>query len=120
MQLAPIGAACYPRGASQDLVRGRRQDMGNTPVTHETASEVASRFLRLYTGAISDILDKNGYRSQVLPYYITPFTTANRVAGMAFTGQGYPCADIAHDDTGMRLKVLDRISPGTVSVDRNS
>jgi 4-hydroxy-4-methyl-2-oxoglutarate aldolase len=90
--------------------------MGKTQVTPENVAEVASRFSRLYTGAISDILDKNGYRYQVLPYYITPFTTANRVAGIAFTGQGYPCADVAHDDTHMRLKILDRISPGTVSV----
>lgn len=85
-------------------------------VTSENIADVVARFLRLYTGAISDILDKNGYRRQVLPYYITPFTTANRVAGIAFTGQGYPCADIAHDDTKTRLKILDSIAPGTVSV----
>ena len=90
--------------------------MEKTSVTPDNAAEVARRFLRLYTGAISDILDKNGYRNQVLPHYITPFTTANRVAGLAFTGQGYPCADIAHDDTQTRLKILDSISPGTVSV----
>ena len=60
--------------------------MEKTTITPENVAEVASRFLRLYTGAISDILDKNGCRNQVLPYYITPFTTANRVAGMAFTG----------------------------------
>jgi hypothetical protein len=35
-------------------------DMGKTPVTPENATEVAGRFLRLYTEAISDILDKNG------------------------------------------------------------
>jgi regulator of RNase E activity RraA len=90
--------------------------MGKTPVTPENVAEIVGRFLKLYTGAISDILDKSGYRSQVLPYCITPFTTANRVAGMAFTGQGYPCADIAHDDTRTRLKILDSITPGTVSV----
>ena len=90
--------------------------MEKTSITPENVAEVASRFLRLYTGAISDILDKNGCRNQVLPYYITPFTTANRVAGMAFTGQGYPCADTAHDDTPTRLKMLDSIAPGTVSV----
>ena len=39
------------------------------------------------------MLDKHGYRDQVLPHFITPFTRANRVAGPAFTGQGYPCAD---------------------------
>jgi 4-hydroxy-4-methyl-2-oxoglutarate aldolase len=90
--------------------------MDSTSVKTDHTSDVARRFLRLYTGAISDILDKNGYRDQVLPYYITPFTTANRVAGAAFTGQGYPCADIAHDDTKTRLKILDSITPGTVSV----
>ena len=90
--------------------------MRKTNVTAENVAEVATRFSKLYTGAISDILDKNGYRFQVLPHYITPFTIANRVAGVAFTGQGFPCADIAHDDTQIRLKILDRISPGTVSV----
>ena len=77
---------------------------------------VAERYKRLYTGAISDMLDKNGYRHQVLPFYITPFTKADRIAGPAFTGQGYPCADIAHNDTETRLRMLDSITPGTVSV----
>lgn len=90
--------------------------MGKEAITSDNVAVVAARFLRLYTGAISDILDKSGYRNQVLPYYITPFTTASRVAGLAFTGQGYPCADIAHDDTKTRLKILDSIAPGTVSV----
>jgi regulator of RNase E activity RraA len=90
--------------------------MMSTTVTAQSVAEVADRFLKLYTGAISDILDKNGFRNQVLPYYITPFTMADRVAGVAFTGQGYPCADISHDDTKTRLKILDSITPGTVSV----
>jgi len=52
----------------------------------------------------------------VLPHYITPFTVANRLAGPAFTGQGYPCADPTSDDTPTRLAMLDSITPGTVSV----
>jgi 4-hydroxy-4-methyl-2-oxoglutarate aldolase len=84
--------------------------------TPEQVAEIAGRFIKLYTGAISDILDQRGYRNQVLPHYITPFTIAQRVSGIAFTGQGYPCADIAHDDTKTRLKILDSITPGTVSV----
>ena len=90
--------------------------MGQTPTTPEGASEIAARYSRLYTGAISDILDKNGYRCHVLPYYITPITIVNRMAGMAFTGQGYPCADNANNDTQTRLKMLDSISPGTISL----
>ncbi len=81
-----------------------------------SVEELAARYSRLYTGAIADILDKRGCRNQVLPYYITPFTKANKVAGPAFTGQGYPCADSSHDDTGTRLAMLDSIVPGTVSV----
>jgi regulator of RNase E activity RraA len=87
-----------------------------TILTPDQIDSVAERYKRLYTGAVSDILDKNGYRDQVLPYYITPFTKADRVAGPAFTGQGYPCADTTHDDTQTRLRMLDSITPGTVSV----
>jgi regulator of RNase E activity RraA len=79
-------------------------------------AEIRKRYLRLYTGAIADMLDKNGHRNQVLPHYITPFTVANRLAGPAFTGQGYPCADPTSDDTPTRLAMLDSITPGTVSV----
>ena len=85
-------------------------------MAHFDIDSVAERYKRLYTGAISDMLDKNGYRNQVLPFYITPFTKADRIAGPAFTGQGYPCADIAHDDTETRLRMLESITPGTVSV----
>src|SRR5690348_14861536 len=84
--------------------------------TIDDLEEIRGRFLSLYTGAISDILDKRGYRDQVLPHWIVPFTVANRVAGPAFTGQGYPCASSASDDTQTRLRMLDSITPGTVSV----
>ena len=78
--------------------------------------EIRERYLRLYTGAIADMLDKRGWRHQVLPHYIRPFTAANRLAGVAFTGQGYPCADSSSDDTPTRLAMLDSITPDTVSV----
>jgi len=81
-----------------------------------TAQEIRERYLKLYTGAIADMLDKSGYRNQVLPHYVTPFTQVNRVAGPAFTGQGYPCASTRNDDTQTRLGMLDSITPGTVSV----
>jgi regulator of RNase E activity RraA len=82
---------------------------------HE-APEIAGRYSRLYTGAIADILDKRGYRHQVLPYYVTPMTKNERVAGPAFTGQGFPAAESTHDDTHTRIAMLDSITPGTVSV----
>jgi 4-hydroxy-4-methyl-2-oxoglutarate aldolase len=88
----------------------------NTAVAEHNVAEIARRFLNLYTGAIADILDRNGHRNQVLPYFITPFTKAERIAGVAFTAQGYPCADIRHNDTETRLKILDRVTPGAVTV----
>jgi regulator of RNase E activity RraA len=97
--------------------------MKNQPVTQENITEVSSRFLQLYTGAIADMLDKNGYRNQVLPYYVTPFTNVSRVAGLAFTIQGYPSADAAGDDTKGRpgvlesiMSILDCVTPGTVAM----
>ena len=77
---------------------------------------IRERYLKLYTGAIADMLDKYGYRNQVLPQQITPFTTVNRVAGPAFTGQGYPCVSPTEDDTQIRLEMLSSIPSGTVSV----
>jgi 4-hydroxy-4-methyl-2-oxoglutarate aldolase len=79
-------------------------------------AEICVRYSKLYTGAIADMLDKKGCRNQVLPHYIAPVTQANRVAGPAFTGQGYPCAATTNDDTQTRLAMLDSITPGTVSV----
>jgi 4-hydroxy-4-methyl-2-oxoglutarate aldolase len=85
-------------------------------VASEGMADVSARFLKLYTGAIADILDKNGLRDQVLPYYITPFTTAKRLAGTAFTSQGYPCAETTHNDMEARLKMLESVTPGSISV----
>ena len=90
--------------------------MSSETIGLEGAGEICRRYLKLYTGAIADMLDKAGHRHQVLPGYLTPFTNANRVAGVAFTGQGYPCAGTSNDDTQTRLNMLDSIGPGTVSV----
>lgn len=81
-----------------------------------TLKDIRERYGKLYSGAIGDMLDKKGYRNQILPYYITPFTTNDRLCGIAFTGQGYPCADTSSDDTNQRLAMLDSITPYTVSV----
>ncbi len=90
--------------------------MPSATLSIQDVEEICQRYLRLYSGAIADILDKRGYRNQVLPRYLTPLTAVNRVAGLAFTGQGYPCASITDDDTQTRLDMLDGITPGTVSV----
>lgn len=89
--------------------------MGNT-ISFDQIGNVCRRFERLYSGAVADILDKKGFRNQVLPFGISPFTDQKRVAGLAFTGQGYPCNDALRNDTETRLRMLASIFPGSVSV----
>jgi hypothetical protein len=60
--------------------------IGGMDESKQQTAEVVERYRKLYTGAIADILDKTGHRRQVLPYYVTPFTKNDRVAGPAFTG----------------------------------
>jgi regulator of RNase E activity RraA len=79
-------------------------------------NDVIKRYKTLYTGAVADVLDSLGLRNQVLPYSIAPVTNDLIVAGPAFTGQGYPVADIANDDSQTRINMLESIKPDTVSV----
>jgi len=78
--------------------------------------ELVKRYKNLYTGAVSDTLDEMGLRSQALPHYIMPITLDMVVAGPAFTGQGYPIEDTSNNDSSTRIRMLESIKPGTVSV----
>src|SRR5690349_21263051 len=77
---------------------------------------IRERYLRLYTGAISDMLDKRGVRNQVLPGSIVPMAGANRMAGPAFTVQGDSAPQSPDNEMERRLDVLSSITPGTVTV----
>lgn len=83
--------------------------------TELTAEEIAGRYKRMYTGAVSDTLDSLGLRQQALPHYIMPLTLDMMVAGPAFTGQGYSVEDTTNDDSDRRIRMLESIKPGTVS-----
>jgi 4-hydroxy-4-methyl-2-oxoglutarate aldolase len=81
-----------------------------------TQDEIVNRYKKLYTGAVSDTLDELGLRFQALPYYIMPIKLDMVVAGPAFTGQGYPIEDTTNNDSSTRIRMLESIKPGTVSV----
>jgi len=78
--------------------------------------ELADRYMKLYTGAVSDILDKHGYRNQALPNYIQGLTNDMKIAGPAFTGRGEAVTDPTNDDTLTRVKMLEDIYPHCVAV----
>jgi regulator of RNase E activity RraA len=81
-----------------------------------TLDEIVARYKNLYTGAVSDTLDEMGLRYQALPHYIMPIQLDMVVAGPAFTGQGYSIDDVSNNDSGARIRMLESIKPGTVSV----
>ena len=45
--------------------------------------EKISRFEKMYTGAITDILDEKGYRNCVLPHDLYPLVPGQRITGIA-------------------------------------
>lgn len=65
-----------------------RQDF---PVSTE---ELLTRYERLYTGAINDVLREFCLLEQALPYEIVPLRKADTVAGIAFTVKSAPSCRI--------------------------
>jgi 4-hydroxy-4-methyl-2-oxoglutarate aldolase len=61
--------------------------------------ELATRFSSLYTGAITDILDRGGYLQQTLPASIRPLVDGMRLAGPAFPVEGRPRPGIGYDES---------------------
>ena len=75
------------------------------------------RFTRIYTAALTDVLDDRGLREQTLPAEIRPLVPGTRVAGQAFTVEGTP-TDVQDWDAGIRktLAMLGSVPPGHVAV----
>ncbi len=59
--------------------------------------ELCARFGRLYTGAVTDVLDQLGHRSQTLPHTILPLRPGMRTAGIAYPVLGRPRSGHDHD-----------------------
>lgn len=77
----------------------------------------SARLLRLYTGAVADILDELGYRNQCLPAAIRPLENRMKVAGPVFTIRGRAMPPGERPDPRLRqMDMLDAIFPGSVIV----
>lgn len=81
-----------------------------------TIAELTKRYRKVYSGVVADVLDKRGYRSQVVDGAIQGLTLDMRVAGPAYTCKGAPATDLEPDDWDERKQFLDSITPGTVIV----
>ena len=75
------------------------------------------RFEKIYTAALTDILDDRGLRNQTLPHELRPIVPGSRVAGPAFTIEGRP-TEVADWDAALRkvLKMLGSVPAGAVAV----
>jgi regulator of RNase E activity RraA len=78
---------------------------------------VRDRFSRIYTAALTDVLDNRGHREQTLPVEIRPLVPGTRVAGQAYTVEGRP-TNVADWDAGIRktLAMLGSVPAGHVAV----
>jgi 4-hydroxy-4-methyl-2-oxoglutarate aldolase len=82
-----------------------------------STGELARRFAVLYTGALTDVLDRRGYLQQTLPTELAPLRPGMRLAGPVYTVLGRPHP--GHDyDTSIRriLRMLGSVTPGSVAV----
>ena len=52
--------------------------------------DLPRRFSRIYTAAVTDVMDEMGLQRQTLPATIQPLTPDMRLAGYAFTARGRP------------------------------
>lgn len=58
------------------------------PVPRVSVADLCARYSRIYTAAITDVLDKRGYYNQTLPHDLVPLTPDTRLAGIAFPASG--------------------------------
>ncbi|HEX5900943.1 MAG TPA: RraA family protein [Solirubrobacteraceae bacterium] len=80
-------------------------------------ADLAGRFSSLYTGALTDVLDRHGLHQQTLPHALAPLREGMRLAGPVYPILGRPHPN--HDyDTSIRLvlAMLGAVPAGHVAV----
>jgi regulator of RNase E activity RraA len=79
--------------------------------------ELAARVAAVYTGAITDVLDRGGYLQQTLPASIRPLREGMRLAGPAFPVEGRPRPGVGYDESIRTvLAMLGEVPAGHVVV----
>lgn len=74
------------------------------------------RLARLYTGVIGDVLDRLGYRRQILSPALRPLWPEATVVGYAFPVQAAPSDRLADEPYKLELEAVDAVGAGEVMV----
>jgi len=81
------------------------------------AISLVDRLDRLYPAAVSDVLDRMGYRQQAMAPEIRPLFPEARLCGAARPVLAVPCYSVPEKDAYQReLEAVDRLGPGDVMV----
>lgn len=79
--------------------------------------DLARRFSALYTGALTDVLDRHGYLQQTLPAELVPLRSGMRLAGPVYPVLGRPHPGHDYDRSIRRiLEMLGSVPPESVAV----
>jgi 4-hydroxy-4-methyl-2-oxoglutarate aldolase len=80
-------------------------------------ADLARRFSSLYTGALTDVLDRHGYLQQTLSPELAPLRPGMRLSGPVYPVLGRPHPNRDYD-TSIRLvlEMLGSVPPGHVAV----
>jgi 4-hydroxy-4-methyl-2-oxoglutarate aldolase len=80
-------------------------------------AELASRLSSLYTGALTDVLDRHGFLQQTLPHELAPLRAGMRLAGPVYPVLGRPRPGREYDESIRQiLAMLGSVPPGHVAV----
>jgi 4-hydroxy-4-methyl-2-oxoglutarate aldolase len=80
-------------------------------------TELARRFSSLYTGALTDVLDRHGHLQQTLSPELVPLQPGTRIAGPVYPVLGHPQPNRDYDASIRRiLEMLGSVPPQHVAV----
>jgi 4-hydroxy-4-methyl-2-oxoglutarate aldolase len=68
-------------------------------MAEDRLARLYERFSALYTGAITDVLDRRGLMAQTLPTYLRPLRPGMRLAGPAFPTLGRPRPGVDYESS---------------------
>ncbi|GHS90212.1 hypothetical protein AGMMS49957_15600 [Synergistales bacterium] len=78
--------------------------------------DLKSRYEKLQTAAVGDVLDGMGFRDQNLPWDLQALSTGMRLFGKAFTITGRASGSKSDNDMPVRVKMLSELTSGTIAV----